>query len=289
MHDDTFLTALTGCFDADEERLRRVALRMTGSRAAAEDVLAAVRAGLGRHDGASVRVWLTALVGQECVRGLQERQAGHPAGPDRSARRAGADSGAAGGADGRAGGDGIESVWLALFFVLESLGAEERLAFVLHDVFGLPTNETARIVGGSPGEVARLARRARERMRGAGADRTAGDVGRQRAVVERFLAAARARDARGLAAVLDPDVMAWSERGPVHGAPAVAEGAAAFARFADVSRPALVDGAVGAVAFVDGRPVSAVAFTLRRDRIVTVSLTTGEDRVRALDLAFPDW
>lgn len=83
-------------------------------------------------------------------------------------------------------------------------------------------------------------------------------------------------------------MIAYSERGPVHGAPAVAEGAAAFARFADVARPALVDGAVGAVAFVGGRPVSAVAFTLRRDRIVTVSVTTGEDRVRALDLTFPD-
>ncbi|WP_406080611.1 DUF4440 domain-containing protein [Streptomyces zaomyceticus] len=317
MHDDTFPNALTGHFDADEERLRRVALRMMGSRGAAEDVLAAVRAGLGRHDGASVRVWLTALVGQECVRGLQERRSGGAGGPGPTTRGAGTGSAVEGGAArgtaggtagaaagaaagradvgevGRAGdpadGAGIEAVWLALFFVLESLGAEERLVFVLHDVFGLPSYETARITGGSPGKVARLARRARGRLRGAGAGRTEGDVGRQRAVVERFLAAARARDAPGLAAVLDPDVVAWSERGPVHGAPAVAEGAAAFARVADVSRPALVDGAVGAVAFVDGRPVSAVAFTLRQDRIVTLSLTTGEERVRALDLAFPDW
>ncbi|GHG15794.1 sigma factor-like helix-turn-helix DNA-binding protein [Streptomyces zaomyceticus] len=309
MYDDTFPNALTGRFDADEERLRRVALRMMGSRGAAEDVLATVRAGLGRHDGASVRVWLTALVGQECVRGLQERRSGGAGGPGPATRGAGAEGGAAGGTAGRTGagevgrvdvgevgrvedpadGAAIEAVWLALFFVLESLGAEERLAFVLHDVFGLPSYETARITGGSPGKVARLAGRARGRVRGAGADRTEGDVGRQRAVVERFLAAARARDAPGLAAVLDPDVVAWSEQGPVHGAPAVAEGAAAFARLADVSRPALVDGAVGAVAFVDGRPVSAVAFTLRRDRIVTLSLTTGEERVRALDLAFPDW
>ncbi|MFB6528730.1 hypothetical protein [Streptomyces sp. NPDC056399] len=179
-------------------------------------------------------------------------------------------------------------MWLALFLVLESLGAEERLAYVLHDVFGLPSHETARITGGSPEEVALLARGARERVRGHGAAPTAGAAARQRAVVDLFLAAARARDARTLAAVLDPDVVAHSERGPVHGAPAVAEGAAAFARFADVARPALVDGAVGAVAFVDGRPVSAVAFTLRGDRIVTVSVTTGEARVRALDLVFSD-
>ncbi|WP_241847641.1 hypothetical protein [Streptomyces sp. CB02009] len=172
--------------------------------------------------------------------------------------------------------------------MLESLGVEERLAYVLHDVFGLPSHETARITGRSPEEVARLARGARERVRGHGAAPTAGAAARQRAVVDLFLAAARARDARTLAAVLAPDVVAHSERGPVHGAPAVAEGAAAFARFADVARPALVDGAVGAVAFVDGRPVSAVAFTLRGDRIVTVSVTTGEARVRALDLVFSD-
>ncbi|MFJ2935745.1 sigma factor-like helix-turn-helix DNA-binding protein [Streptomyces sp. NPDC087219] len=276
MHDDTFPAALAGRFDAHEEQLRRVALRMTASEAEAEEALAAVRAGLGRDDGPSVRAWLAALVTQECVRGRQRRRAGE--GPGRG--------GAAGGEGGV--GAGREFVWLALFLVLDSLGAEERLAYVLHDVFGLPSSETARITGDSPEEVARLARRARERVRGHGSARTEGGVGRQRAVVDLFLAAARARDARTLAAVLDPDVVAHSERGPVHGAPAVAEGAAAFARFADVARPALVDGAVGAVAFVDGRPVSAVAFTLRRDRIVTVSVTTGEDRVRALDLVFSD-
>ncbi|MFE5662282.1 sigma factor-like helix-turn-helix DNA-binding protein [Streptomyces sp. NPDC056517] len=290
MHDDTFPAALTGRFDAHEEQLRHVALRMTGSEAEAEEALAAVRAGLGRDDGASVRAWLTALVTRECVRGLQRRRAGEGPGR-RSAAGAGGGSEVRGAAGAGVGGEsrgGGESVWLALFLVLESLGAEERLAYVLHDAFGLPSYETARITGDSPEEVARLARRARERVRGHGTARAEGGVGRQRAVVDLFLAAARARDARTLAAVLDPDVVAHSERGPVHGAPAVAEGAAAFARFADVARPALVDGAVGAVAFVDGRPVSAVAFTLRRDRIVSVSVTTGEDRVRALDLVFSD-
>ncbi|MCB8903324.1 MULTISPECIES: sigma factor-like helix-turn-helix DNA-binding protein [unclassified Streptomyces] len=290
MHDDTFPAALAGRFDAHEEQLRHVALRMTGSEAEAEEALAAVRAGLGRDDGASVRAWLTALVTRECVRGLQRRRAGEGPGR-RSAAGAGGGSEVRGAAGAGVGGEsrgGGESVWLALFLVLESLGAEERLAYVLHDAFGLPSYETARITGDSPEEVARLARRARERVRGHGTARAEGGVGRQRAVVDLFLAAARARDARTLAAVLDPDVVAHSERGPVHGAPAVAEGAAAFARFADVARPALVDGAVGAVAFVDGRPVSAVAFTLRRDRIVSVSVTTGEDRVRALDLVFSD-
>ncbi|MFE9741993.1 sigma factor-like helix-turn-helix DNA-binding protein [Streptomyces sp. NPDC006477] len=280
MPDDTFLTALTGCFDAHEEQLRRVALRMTGSPPEAEAALAAARADLEREDGsASVRAWLTALVGRECVRGLQERRVGGAGGAGE-----GFVTDTAGGVDGGGGG----FVWLALFVALENLGADERLVYVLHDVFGLPPHETARITGGSPEAVTRLARRARERIRGGGTARSDGDERRQRVVVGRFLTAARARDARTLAAVLDPDVIAWSEHGPVHGAPAVAERAAAFARFAEATRPALVDGAVGAVAFVAGRPVSALAFTLRQDRIVALSVTTGEDRIRALDLAFPD-
>ncbi|XUM05281.1 sigma factor-like helix-turn-helix DNA-binding protein [Streptomyces venezuelae ATCC 10712] len=172
--------------------------------------------------------------------------------------------------------------------MLERLGGRERLAYVLHDAFGLPVPQTARILGSSPEAAARLAREARERIRGRGAVRTEGERGRQRAVVDRFVAAARARDARGLVSVLDPDVVAYADGGPVHGVAAVSETAAAFARSVDVSRPALVDGAVGAVGFAAGRPVSAFAATLHRDRIVTLSLTRGEARVRALDLSFPD-
>ncbi|MFE7598885.1 RNA polymerase subunit sigma-70 [Streptomyces sp. NPDC057494] len=295
MHDDTFLTALTGRFDAHEEQLRAVALRITGSPAEAETALAAARAGLGRDGDTTVRAWLTAAVGEACVRELKERETegrsygqGGPGG-GLGDQRVGVgqvgDPQVGGGDPGR--GD-VEPLWLALLVMLERLGSTERLAYVLHDVFGLPASETARIVGGSPEAAARLARGARERIRGCGAVRTEGERGRQHAVVDRFVAAARARDARALVAVLDPGVVAYSDGGPVHGVAAVAETAAAFARSVDVSRPALVDGAVGAVGFAAGRPVSAFAATLHRDRIVTLSLTTGEDRVRALDLAFPD-
>lgn len=185
MRDEAFVTALTGRFDAQEELLRRVALRMTGTPAGAEEALATARAELVRDGGASVRVWLTALVGQECVRLLQERQAGGrfarpgAAAGDRNGTAAGGRAGAAdrgrggaasgaadegrawaadGAADGGADGGGVEDVWLALFFVLRSSGAVERLAYVLHDVFGLPPHETARITGGSAEEAARLAR-----------------------------------------------------------------------------------------------------------------------------------
>ncbi|MFE5595781.1 RNA polymerase subunit sigma-70 [Streptomyces sp. NPDC056549] len=295
MHDDTFLTALTGRFDAHEEQLRAVALRITGSPAEAETALAAARAGLGRDGDTTVRAWLTAAVGEACVRELKERGTegrsygqGGPGG-GLGDQRVGVgqvgDPHVGGGDPGR--GD-VEPLWLALLVMLERLGSTERLAYVLHDVFGLPASETARIVGGSPEAAARLARGARERIRGCGAVRTEGERGRQHAVVDRFVAAARARDARALVAVLDPGVVAYSDGGPVHGVAAVAETAAAFARSVDVSRPALVDGAVGAVGFAAGRPVSAFAATLHRDRIVTLSLTTGEDRVRALDLAYPD-
>ncbi|WP_405852643.1 RNA polymerase subunit sigma-70 [Streptomyces sp. NBC_00090] len=306
MHDDTFLTALTRRFDADQELLRDVALRMMGSRAEADEVLAAARAELGRDGGTAVRAWLAAHVGQACVRGLQERAAGGRRGGGTGSGGSGGrgggtgsggsatggsrtGDGGSGSGDGGSGSGGVDSVWLAFLVVLESLGSEERFAYVLHDLFGLPPHETARITGGSPADAARRARRVRERMRGGGAGRTGGDPGRQRAVVDRFLAAARARDARALAAVLDPDVVAYAEGGPVHGAPAVAEAAAAFAHLAGVARPALVDGAVGLVALVAGRPVSAVAFALRHDRIVALDITTGEHRVRELDLAFPDW
>ncbi|MEU3748811.1 MULTISPECIES: sigma factor-like helix-turn-helix DNA-binding protein [Streptomyces] len=283
MHDDMFLTALARRFDADQELLRGLALHMTGSRAEADDVLAAARAELGRDGAGVLRAWLAAHVGLACARGLRERMEG-------AGRPGGGGSAVGDGGRGQAPGvpDGVDSVWLALLVALEALGAEERLAYVLHDLFGLPPEETARVTGGSPVEVARHARHVRERMRGGGAARAGGGPGRQRAVVERFLAAARARDARALAAVLAPDVVAYSERGPVHGAPAVAEAAAAFARLTRVARPALVDGSVGLVAFAAGVPVSAVAFALRHDRIAVLDITTGEDRVRALDLAFPD-
>ncbi|MFF9429613.1 RNA polymerase subunit sigma-70 [Streptomyces sp. NPDC014746] len=329
MDDDTFLTALTGRFDAQEERLRAVALRITGSPVRAEAALAAARAGLGRDGDAAVRAWLTATVGETCVRGLQGRGAGGGSGPGArgagarrgpGAREVGAGPGPGsgdgsgpgaedgpgpgaedgpwpGGGGGSGLGDGrgprvgdgdVEALWLVLLVMLERLGGRERLAYVLHDAFGLTVPQTSRILGSSPEAAARLAREARERIRGCGAVRTEGERGRQRAVVDRFVAAARARDARGLVSVLDPDVVAYADGGPVHGVAAVSETAAAFARSVDVSRPALVDGAVGAVGFAAGRPVSALAATLHRDRIVTLSLTSGEARVRALDLSFPD-
>ncbi|MFJ7067279.1 hypothetical protein [Streptomyces sp. NPDC101115] len=120
--------------------------------------------------------------------------------------------------------------------------------------------------------------------------RPAGDPARDRAVVDVFLSAVHHRDPRVLAAVLHPEAVARSEHGTAVGAPAVADGAAsALSRHAGrAARPALVGGALGAVAFDDGRPVTAVAFTLREGRIAELAITTGEDRVQALGLRFPE-
>lgn len=190
---------------------------------------------------------------------------------------------------GGGGAEGLDAAVLGGFLaVLDRLGARERVAYLLHDVFGLSPGETARVMGGSPAGAARCARRARERLRGGGPGRDGGDPGARRALVEAFLAAARARDAVALAALLAPDAVAYSERGPVHGAPAVAAAAAGLAGPGVLLRPALVGGAVGAVAHVDGRPVAAVSFGFRRDRIVGLEITTGGDGLRALGPVFPE-
>lgn len=283
MYDQEFLARR---FDAHQDRLRAIARRMLGSHGEAEEALREART---RLDG--VENWLAVAVGRVCVDRLRTRAAGAygpPGGygpPGRGEARETVGAAGAGGA--------VDSVWLALFVVLESMAPDERLAYVLHDLFGLPPREIARITGCSPEEAGRLAGRARHRVRGSGGRDSGGteaedEPGRRRAVVEVFLAAARARDARALAAVLDPDVVAYSENGPVHGAPAVAEGAATFARLAAVAKPALVNGATGVVAFREGRPVSAVAFTIWGERITALDITTDQERLRGLDLVFPE-
>ncbi|MFF6792774.1 sigma factor-like helix-turn-helix DNA-binding protein [Streptomyces filamentosus] len=277
MDDDAVVTALGARFDAEEERLRGVALRVLGAGAETEaaGVLRRVRAGLEADAPAVARLWLTAMVVRACLEGAgREEKRDGKAGP------------APEGLD--------ETVLLGFLAVLDRLGAPRRLAYLLHDVFGLPPGETARVMGGTPVEAARRARRARERLRGGGAARGretvpgGDDPGRRRVVVDAFLAAARARDAVALASLLDPEAVVYAERGPVHGIAAVAAAAALAARSGDALRPALVDGAVGVVAFAAGRPVAAVAFGFRRDRISAVDITTGAERLRALDVVLPE-
>jgi RNA polymerase sigma factor (sigma-70 family) len=189
-----------------------------------------------------------------------------------------------------------EGVGLVLQVVLETLAPAERLAFVLHDMFAVPFDQIAPIVGRSPDAARQLASRARRRVQGAAAVPDAA-LTRQQAVVEAFLAAARDADFDALLAVLDPDVVARADTGAVpagvarevRGARAVAEQALSFSRFARSARPALVNGAAGVVAWAqDGRPFSVMGFTVRHGKIVEIDILADPARLRQLDLAVLD-
>jgi RNA polymerase sigma-70 factor (ECF subfamily) len=181
-----------------------------------------------------------------------------------------------------------DSVRLALLVVLDVLSPAERLAFVLHDMFAVPFEEVATIVGRSPDATKMLASRARRRVQGA-APAPDADLTQQRRVVDAFLAAARGGDFDALLAVLDPDVVLRADAGgPLSvttGAAAVASRAMMFAQIAASARPVLVNGAPGVLAATpDGRPMSIMAFTVAAGRIVEINALADPERLARLDL-----
>jgi RNA polymerase sigma-70 factor (ECF subfamily) len=186
-----------------------------------------------------------------------------------------------------------ESVGPAMLVVLDTLAPAERVAFVLHDLFAVPFEEIAPLVGRSAVAARQLASRARRRVQGQAPSGPGADRGRQRAVVEAFLAASREGDFQALLALLDPEVVVRADTaavaagadGEVRGAAAVAGSFAGRARFA---RPALVDGAVGAVWAPGGRPRVAFAFTVAGGRITEIHLLADPERLRRVDLAALD-
>ena len=184
-----------------------------------------------------------------------------------------------------------DSVGLALFVVLDALTPAERVSFVLHDVFGLPFDEIAPIVGRTPAASRQLASRARRRVRGAPVPDV--DLPDQWAVVDAFLAAARGGDFERLLAVLDPDVVLRSDGGPtrpqlvsqIRGATTVATQAMTFRRFAADAKRVLVNGVPGGVARgPDGRPFAVLSFTVHGRRIVAIDVLADPDRLQQLDL-----
>jgi RNA polymerase sigma-70 factor (ECF subfamily) len=187
-----------------------------------------------------------------------------------------------------------DSVGLAMLVVLEKLTPAERLAFVLHDTFGLPFDEIAPIVGRSTTTTRQLASRARRRVRGATTSSDV-DVARQREVVDAFLAAARAGDFEALLRVLDPDVVVRADAGAgrsllgrtreVRGARAVAKQAFGFRRLADGARRALVNGAAGLVVFDGTQPFAVLGFTIRGKKIVEIDILADPARLKGLDLS----
>jgi len=185
-----------------------------------------------------------------------------------------------------------DSVGLALLVVLETLAPPERLAFVLHDMFGVPFDQIAPIVDRSPTAARQLASRARRRVRGAEPEAEI-DLERQREVVDAFLAAARSGDFEALVAVLDPEVLLRVDRGPVdireiRGAREVASQAQSFARLAPLAQPALVNGAPGFVVARAGRTVSVAGFTVAGGKITEIDLLADPERLRELDLTVLD-
>ncbi|HET9039554.1 MAG TPA: sigma-70 family RNA polymerase sigma factor, partial [Gemmatimonadales bacterium] len=286
-------------FEEHRPRLRAVADRMLGSLSEAEDAVQESWLRVSRADAGGIQNmggWLTTVVSRVCLNLLRARAGRReqslethlpdpivtPEGqssPEQELLLA-------------------DSVGLALLVVLETLDPAERLAFVLHDTFGVPFDEIAPIVGRSPAAARQLASRARRRVRGAATDELELDRRRQRELVDAFLAAARGGDFDALLQVLDPDVVLRSDGGgvgPTHivrGARNVAGGAVAYSARAEAGtvRPVLVNGAAGVAVFDQhGEPVSLLGFTVARGRIVEINILTDPGRLRPLLGSIREW
>ena len=284
-------------FEQNRPRLKAVAYRMLGSLAEADDSVQEAGLRLSRSDASGVDnlgAWLTTIVARVCLNVLRSRNTRReePMGvnvPDPVISRV----------DGTSPEDKAllaDSVGLALLVVLQTLTPSERLAFVLHDMFDLPFDEIAPIVGRSPATARQLASRARRRVRGAGVQAPDPDVARQREVVDAFLTAAHQGDFDALLAVLDPDVVLRSDGGTarpdisgvLRGAAAVASGALMTARPSALERPALVNGAAGVVVTAGGQPVAVIGFTVSRGKIVEIDAVADPERLLRLDLSVLD-
>src|SRR5438477_9292322 len=273
----TTLDGLGEQFEEHRAHLRAVAYRMLGSATEAEDAVQESWIRLGRTDISDVenlRAWLTTVVGRVYLDMLRTRASRREEPldvhvPDPVITRA----------DGNPESDAViaDSVGLALLVVLETLEPAERLAFVLHDVFGMTFDEIAPIVDRSSVAARQLASRARRRVQKApSADR---DLHQQRRVVEAFLAAVREGDFEGLVAVLDPDIVLRADGGAhgpsriVRGARAVASQASGFSRLGLINQIVLVNGNIGVLARrPDGEPFSVVAFTIAGGRVVEMDI-----------------
>jgi RNA polymerase sigma factor (sigma-70 family) len=275
-------------FEALRPRLQSVAYSILGSMTDAEDAVQECWLRLDRSDTTSVadlQGWLTTVVGRICLDMLRRRgnrRENQPGdwlpepiveiddnGPEHEVLLA-------------------DSVGLALLVVLEALSPPERLAFVLHDVFGVPFDQIAPIVERTPEAARQLAARARRRVQAAPTPDP--DLAGQRRAVEAFLTAARTGDMRGLLAVLDPDVVFRADTGavtglsfPVIGAQAVAERVLQTApRFAPHATPAIVNGQAGAVFAPGGEPVGVIGFTIVNGRSVSINLVANPEKLRHL-------
>jgi RNA polymerase sigma factor (sigma-70 family) len=283
-------------FEEHRTRLRAVAYRMLGSLAEADDAVQDTWLRISRAGAAEVenlREWLTTITARVCLNMLRSRNVRreeplgvHVPDPVISAAELQPEEEAL----------LADSVGLALQVVLDTLTPTERLAFVLHDMFALPFEEIAPMVGRTPAAARQLASRARRRVKGAEIPAPDPDLVRQREVVDAFFAAARGGDFDALVAVLDPGVVLRIDAGAANPAASMAiRGAGAVARqaltgLAGALRvahlcPALVNGAAGVVVTVRGRPVTVMGFTIVNSKIAEIDAIADPERVRAITAA----
>lgn len=289
-------TWLAERFEENRPHLRSVAYRMLGSFSDADDAVQEAWHRLSRSDTSDVENlpgWLTTVVARVSLNILRARRNRREeplevrvpdpivtpepgSDPEQEAVLA-------------------DSVGLALLVVLETLTPAERLSFVLHDMFAVPYEEIASMLDRSPVAARQLASRARRRVQGR-APVPDPDLGRQRQVVDAFFAAARDGDFDGLVAVLDPDVVLRADGGDaptrptvmLRGARAVAENSSAARKLARFIRPALVNGAAGAVVPINGRLFAVLGFTVTDGRIVAIDILYDPQRLAGLDLTLLD-
>ena len=286
---------LAARFEEHRARLRAVAFRMLGSLSEADDAVQEAWLRLSASDTSGIenlKGWLTTVVARLCLDVLRSRSSRREEPlearvPDPIIDREGA-------IDPEHEALLADSVGLALLVILEKLAPAERLALVLHDMFGMPFDDIAAILGRSTAASRQLASRARRRVQGAAAAPDV-DLTGQREIVSAFIAAARSGDLDGLLAVLDPNVVLRADRGTLpSGASKVIRGSRAVAGQAlnssratrdDVSvKGALVNGAAGVVVFAGGEPFSVMGFTVAGGKIIAIDVLADPARLRQLDL-----
>jgi RNA polymerase sigma factor (sigma-70 family) len=277
-------------FEEHRDHLRSVAYRMLGSVAEADDAVQDAWLRLARADTDDVvnlRGWLTTVVSRICLDMLRSRKSRREESlevhvPDPVVTRLDADPASSA--------EQADEVTLAMLVVLDALNPRERMAFVLHDMFGVPFDAIGEIVGSTPATATQLASRARRRVRAT--PPPVADLATQRQVLHAFTSAAERGDFEALVAVLDPDVTLRADAGPgglssvVRGAVQVASQAAAF-RASDheqMQLPVLVNGVVGLLGLKDGRPVSVFSPVIRDGRIVEINIMADPRRLAAIDL-----
>ncbi len=279
-------------FDRVRGRLRAIAVRILGSVDEADDAvqeswLRASRAGAATVS--NVPAWLTTIVSRVCLDLLRARQRRREEPIDPTTLEPVRDDGAT---DPERAALMADAVGLALLAVLDRLTPAERVAFVLHDLFAVPFDEIAGIVGRTTTTTKKLASRARHRMHGGADDLPIVDLAQQRAVVAAFLSASRAGDLEALLEVLAPDVIRRADPAAVppgapvevRGARAVAEETRANMDRARLARPAMVDGAVGAVVAAHGLVVVVLRITTVGDRVSAIEVIGDPARLRRIRL-----